>query len=103
MEGRLGEILGERQALSGAGRRAGGARTAVVELLAGQSCCLSAQEIADELRTSRTKVGLASIYRALDRTLQGGRPTAQVSLCARSSTPQLAYERSRPPVCRPVC
>ena len=38
------------QALSEAGYRAGGARKAVVELLADQSCCLSAQEIADGLR-----------------------------------------------------
>lgn len=54
------------RALSEAGHRAGGARAAVVELLARQSCCLSAQEIADELRGSGTKVGLASVYRALD-------------------------------------
>ncbi len=53
-------------ALSEAGHRAGGARAAVVELLAAQSCCLSAQEIADRLRASGTKVGLASVYRALD-------------------------------------
>ena len=54
------------EALSEAGHRAGGARAAVVELLAEQSCCLSAQEIADELRESGSKVGLASVYRALD-------------------------------------
>jgi Fur family ferric uptake transcriptional regulator len=53
-------------ALSEAGHRAGGARGAVVELLAGQSCCLSAQEIAEGLRESGTRVGLASVYRALD-------------------------------------
>jgi Fur family transcriptional regulator, ferric uptake regulator len=55
-----------QHALSDAGHRAGGARTAVVELLAGQSCCLSAQEISDELRAKGTDVGLASVYRALD-------------------------------------
>jgi Fur family transcriptional regulator, ferric uptake regulator len=54
------------RSLSDAGHRAGGARKAVVELLARQRCCLSAQEIADRLRASRSKVGLASIYRALD-------------------------------------
>ena len=54
------------RALSEAGHRAGGARTAVVELLAEQSCCLSAREIADELRGTGSKVGLASVYRALD-------------------------------------
>lgn len=54
------------RALSEAGHRAGGARGAVVELLARQSCCLSAQEIADELREAGGNVGLASVYRALD-------------------------------------
>ncbi|MGH2923732.1 MAG: Fur family transcriptional regulator [Solirubrobacterales bacterium] len=54
------------EALSDAGHRAGGARGAVVELLAQQSCCLSAQEITERLRGSGTKVGLASVYRALD-------------------------------------
>lgn len=57
---------GANRALSDAGHRAGGARRAVVGLLAGQSCCLSAQEIADGLREEGTKVGLASVYRALD-------------------------------------
>jgi Fur family ferric uptake transcriptional regulator len=37
-----------------------------VSLLANQTCCLSAQEISDELRDNGTDVGLASIYRALD-------------------------------------
>jgi Fur family ferric uptake transcriptional regulator len=55
-----------QRALSDAGHRAGGARKAVVELLAGQSCCLSAQEIGDGLRERGTNVGLASVYRALD-------------------------------------
>ncbi len=55
-----------REALSEAGHRAGGAREAVVSLLARQSCCLSAQEISDELRESGRDVGIASIYRALD-------------------------------------
>ena len=55
-----------RAALNEAGHRAGGAREAVVGLLAGQSCCLSAQEISDELRGAGTEIGLASIYRALD-------------------------------------
>jgi Fur family ferric uptake transcriptional regulator len=54
------------RALSEAGHRAGGARGAVVELLAGQSCCLSAQEISERLSDGGRDVGLASIYRALD-------------------------------------
>jgi len=55
-----------RTALSEAGHRAGGAREAVVGLLARQSCLLSAQEISDRLRRSGSDVGIASIYRALD-------------------------------------
>lgn len=52
--------------MRGEGHRSGGARGAVVELLARQDCCLSAQEIADELRASGAGVGIASVYRALD-------------------------------------
>ena len=38
----------------------------MVKLLARQSCCLSAQEISDRMRSSGSDVGLASVYRALD-------------------------------------
>jgi Fur family ferric uptake transcriptional regulator len=38
----------------------------VIELLAEQSCCLTAQEIFDELRSSGRRVGIASVYRILD-------------------------------------
>lgn len=55
-----------RQALDRAGHRTGGARDAVVDLLARQDCCLSAQEIFDELRANGRAVGIASVYRALD-------------------------------------
>jgi Fur family transcriptional regulator, ferric uptake regulator len=55
-----------RVVLSESGHRAGGARQAVIGLLARQSCCISAQEISDRLRDSGTDVGLASVYRALD-------------------------------------
>ena len=61
-----------RSALSDAGHRAGGAREAVVKQLGRQSCCLSAQEISDELRAKGTDVGLASVYRALDALAQLG-------------------------------
>ena len=54
------------RALSEAGHRAGGARGAVIELLSGQSCCLSAQEISDALGERGRDVGLASVYRALE-------------------------------------
>ncbi|MFL5870883.1 MAG: Fur family transcriptional regulator [Solirubrobacterales bacterium] len=53
-------------ALATEGRRTGGARRAVVYLLAGQDCCLSAQEIADRIRAQGKRVGVASVYRALD-------------------------------------
>ena len=55
-----------QEALGEAGQRAGGARSAVVELLADQDCCLSAQEIAERLRSTGNRVGTASVYRALD-------------------------------------
>ncbi|MGH2950773.1 MAG: Fur family transcriptional regulator [Solirubrobacterales bacterium] len=53
-------------ALDEAGLRSGGARRAVVGLLAGEDCCLNAQEIADRLRTEGAGVGTASVYRALE-------------------------------------
>lgn len=58
--------ISARAALKGAGHRSGGAREAVVSLLATQSCCLSAQEIADRLRERGSDIGIASVYRALD-------------------------------------
>jgi Fur family transcriptional regulator, ferric uptake regulator len=57
-------------ALSSAGYRRGGARSAVVELLGNQDCCLSAQEIFDELRRARRPVGIASVYRALEALVE---------------------------------
>jgi len=48
------------------GLRNGGARRAVIDLLAEQDCCLTAQEIFDRLRTSGRRVGIASVYRVLD-------------------------------------
>jgi len=53
-------------ALRGAGFRAGGARAAVIDLLAGQACCASAQEIHETLRGHKRSVGIASVYRVLD-------------------------------------
>ncbi len=54
------------------GHRNGGARRAVIELLAQQRCCLTAQEIFDRLRAEDRPVGLASIYRALDQLSKDG-------------------------------
>ena len=48
------------------GLRNGGARRAVIDLLAEQDCCLTAQEIFDRLRASDRRVGIASVYRVLE-------------------------------------
>jgi Fur family ferric uptake transcriptional regulator len=50
--------------------RAGGARREVVEFLDAQDCCLSAQDIHDGLRSGGVRVGIASVYRALDGLAQ---------------------------------
>jgi Fur family ferric uptake transcriptional regulator len=50
-----------------AGLRKGGARHAVVEHLGRQRCCLSAQEIFDGIRAGGGRVGIASVYRAVDQ------------------------------------
>lgn len=49
-----------------AGHRGGAAQRAVVELLADEDCCLTAQEIFDRLRAERRHVSVASVYRALE-------------------------------------
>lgn len=54
------------------GHRSGGARHTVIELLARQSCCLTAQEIFDRLRAADSPVGLASVYRTLDQLSKDG-------------------------------
>jgi Fur family transcriptional regulator, ferric uptake regulator len=46
--------------------RSGGARRAVVEYLGSQTCCVSAQEIHERLRTGGSRIGIASVYRALE-------------------------------------
>jgi Fur family ferric uptake transcriptional regulator len=61
-----------RSALAAAGHRSGGAREAVVGLLAGQDCCLSAHEIAEKLHSAGSGIGKASVYRALDLLHQMG-------------------------------
>jgi len=53
-------------ALSRRGLRAGGARAAVVDALAAQDCCASAQEIHDRIRAHGGSAGIASVYRALE-------------------------------------
>jgi Fur family transcriptional regulator, ferric uptake regulator len=59
----------ERHALTmlgEAGYRRGGARTAVVEALAGHACAVNALELEQELRRRKVAVGRASVYRALE-------------------------------------
>ncbi|HEY5198896.1 MAG TPA: Fur family transcriptional regulator [Solirubrobacteraceae bacterium] len=53
-------------ALSEAGYRRGGARRAMLDLLDGQSCALSAVEIEDRLRSDVRSVSRASVYRILE-------------------------------------
>ena len=54
-------------ALRDAGFRTGGARAAVLDALADQPCCASAQEIHERLRTGGRAAGIASVYRVLDQ------------------------------------
>jgi Fur family ferric uptake transcriptional regulator len=55
-----------RGELRRAGHRSGATRAAVLDLIAEQDCCLTAQEIFDRLRGDGRDVGMASVYRALE-------------------------------------
>jgi Fur family ferric uptake transcriptional regulator len=54
------------------GHRDGGSRRAVIELLGRQDCCLTAQEIFDQLREEGRATGIASVYRALEQLSRDG-------------------------------
>jgi Fur family ferric uptake transcriptional regulator len=58
--------------LADAGHQRGGARERVIELLAGESCALTALEIEDVLRAQGTPIGRASIYRVLELLVEHG-------------------------------
>ena len=58
------------EALRGAGFRSGGARAAVLDAMAEQACCLSAQELHQRVRADRRSVGIASVYRVLDELVE---------------------------------
>lgn len=58
------------ESLQAQGLRNGGARRVVVEHLGAQSCCNSAQEIFDGIRDQGGRVGIASVYRALDQLVE---------------------------------
>jgi Fur family ferric uptake transcriptional regulator len=61
-----GWIERAEQALAASGARRGEARRAVLALLDGQTCALTAVEIEDELRAAERRVSRASVYRILD-------------------------------------
>jgi Fur family ferric uptake transcriptional regulator len=56
--------------LRSGGLRAGGARRAVVDHLAHQTCCRSAQEIHEGIRSGGGRAGIASVYRALETLVE---------------------------------
>jgi Fur family ferric uptake transcriptional regulator len=56
--------------LQAEGLRNGGARRAVIEHLGAQPCCRSAQEIFAGVRNQGGRVGIASVYRALDQLVE---------------------------------
>jgi Fur family ferric uptake transcriptional regulator len=58
------------EALKSAGFRAGGARAAVLDAMAEQSCCVSAQELHRRVRDEGRSVGIASVYRVLDELVE---------------------------------
>jgi Fur family ferric uptake transcriptional regulator len=75
-------------ALAQAGHKRGGARRAVLELLGGQPCALTAVEIEDALRTGERRVSRASVYRVLDE-LEGLRLVQRVE----TGQTMVRYER----------
>jgi Fur family ferric uptake transcriptional regulator len=60
------------ESLRAKGHRNSGARRVVVELLGRQHCCLTAQEIFDQLRGEGRRVGIASVYRTLEHLSREG-------------------------------
>jgi Fur family ferric uptake transcriptional regulator len=58
--------------LAAAGLKRGGARERVIELLAEQSCALSAVQIETDLRARGQATGRASIYRVLELLVEHG-------------------------------
>ena len=77
--------------LAEAGYRRGGARTAVVEALAGHTCAVTALDLDDELRRRQPAVGRASVYRALEQLEQLGL-VARIEVCRGTA----GYERVDP-------
>ena len=64
-----------RHALAGleaAGFRRGGARRAVIDVLAAEPCAVGALEIEERLRAGERRVARASVYRALEQLAELG-------------------------------
>jgi Fur family ferric uptake transcriptional regulator len=61
-----------QESLRSAGYRPGAAGHAVLAYLAGQDCCRGAQEIHEALTARGDRIGLASVYRMLDRLDEQG-------------------------------
>ncbi|MEX2106602.1 MAG: Fur family transcriptional regulator [Solirubrobacterales bacterium] len=79
------------ETLQAAGHRRGGARTAVVEALAGHDCAVTALDLDDELRRREPPVGRASVYRALEQLEQLGL-VQRIEVCRGTA----GYERVDP-------
>lgn len=58
--------------LEQAGFRRGGARQAVIDVLAAEPCAVGALEIEERLRTGERRVARASVYRALEQLAELG-------------------------------
>ncbi len=78
-------------ALQQAGFRRGGARTAVIEALAGHDCAVTALDLEDEIRRDESGVGRASVYRALEQLEQLGL-VQRIEVCRGTA----GYERVDP-------
>jgi Fur family ferric uptake transcriptional regulator len=76
--------------LAAAGRKRGGARRAVLELLERQTCALTAVEIEQALAAARRRVSRASVYRILDE-LEGLRLVTRVE----TGQAMVRYERTQ--------
>jgi Fur family ferric uptake transcriptional regulator len=79
------------EVLQRAGHRRGGARTAVVEALAGHDCAVTAIELDDELRRRKPAVARASVYRALEQLEELGL-VRRIEVCRGTA----GYERVDP-------
>lgn len=75
-------------ALAQAGHKRGGARRALLELLGGQPCALTAVEMEDALRSGERRVSRASVYRILEE-LEGLRLVQRVE----TGQAMVRYER----------